>query len=1166
MKKSCKRKYQVGGRTEKHLPGMTSNLDQLIDWTVMQHNLFDPNKPAAQPQQPQHKIDVKALLGNKGDEIIPGVTVPHDPETQALIDASGGFRKWQQQRTVSSKDNIYATDVDNGPQQVQPTEKLGLLDPRRTELHPYTQAANYYMQGVTGVANHIGSVQLGQQEKMKMLEEITPEAYENMERYGLNKNPVFTKFGGDVGKYQVGGQAPAPVDKSKVIKEKYGKNPFLQQGRADWYKALDKDLPMQKGTKTKDALYRVAQQAGVDPGLLFSSAMEEGMQLGFARPDDISEAYSMWSEKNGEQAGKFKVDGFYNYGLDRFGEEYERLKKKGYLGEDFAEKFTPYDAINERNEKIKTAAFVDDESALMAKAAMMRDATDQMNGFYEKKGGKLSDKAKNFFTLAAYNGGLGLAQKMYDSYDQKGYLKDDNFMNTDFKPASYAGVYTNVQKRMQSSDLLANEGFFSDFKPAQQQVAQNAMAATTKPAKNTLTGEVLPLQMGGEVGATVEAEQGEAIQNSQGQIGMIDNAAPTHEEGGVIVPDVHRVLENTSKIRKDKNSKYLRLDPKAVQELTGIETKKTMSHAQALDEADKVYEEQRENVVKKINLASKDKKDLDKYAENAVKLNINTFKSIPTKEQLFENLFNHQETVKAMVGIETGDTSQFGGYPKMQTGGGRWDGKGKWVYDNPADQAAADEAARKQAAEAKIAQAVAMQQLLTQTLPTIQGDKRAPFRFGPAQPTSPQAIQQLLTQTLPAVFGQAPAATPTQVAAVEQAQAAPASTTTAPAAPANTQAAATGTPATTVPDEDIIAYAGDKSFKGNKSKYTTEQWKDFAKKLGFTGKGNKAFQTFLSEHPLTKDLVKGLHDKHGMPNGGTWFDGRLGHRWDAILEGAKQWKHEEPVTKPGEPVKQNLDTSIVNNLKQGTTEQSKFHEPLRWFDLASSLGTYVSALERLPENYNGVEYNQLRYKLQDPTAALNKTQADFNAATEAVNATQAGAGAKMANVANLIAAKYSADQQIIGNTENQNAQIKNNEITYNTQVRDRQSAADQQARAVYEDKVLTSKAKQTEQKLTALDSLYKTIAENKALNRNGNLVMKFSRAFDQYGDYNGYQHMFGVNPALGLPNTGSAYTINQGKGNKPEAAGGLQKVSDNTWYNRKTGKTLFFDGNNLVER
>jgi hypothetical protein len=289
-----------------------------------------------------------------------------------------------------------------------------------------------------------------------------------------------------------------------------------------------------------------------------------------------------------------------------------------------------------------------------------------------------------------------------------------------------------------------------------------------------------------------------------------------------------------------------------------------------------------------------------------------------------------------------------------------------------------------------------------------------------------------------------------------------------------------------------------------------------------------------------------------------YADGILGVRTMQLgKKPPRIWSDDDIPVQDVPQLRQELDTSITTPdiIQQ---PRSRFNEPLRWYDVASPVNAYMAALEREPGKYNPAEFNQLRYKLLDPTVALQQNQADFNAA---VDATQSLApnnpGAAAANIANLAASKYAANNQVLGNYENQNAQIKNNEITYNTQVRDKNSLADQQARELFENKVLTSKAIQQEQKLTALDSLYKTIAENRALNRNGNLIMKFSRAFDQYGDYNGYAPIFTTPPAAGIQTQALA----------GQPGGGLQQIkAGKDYYNRRSGKTYYFDGNRLLQR
>ena len=86
-----------------------------------------------------------------------------------------------------------------------------------------------------------------------------------------------------------------------------------------------------------------------------------------------------------------------------------------------------------------------------------------------------------------------------------------------------------------------------------------------------------------------------------GDISIIDPNGNTHEQGGELIPDVQRVLENTSDLRNDKNSRYLQLQPAEVKAMTGIDVKKPMSHAKALIEANKVYDGQRNKILNKIS-------------------------------------------------------------------------------------------------------------------------------------------------------------------------------------------------------------------------------------------------------------------------------------------------------------------------------------------------------------------------------------------------------------------------------------------------------------------------------------------------------------------------------------------------------------------------------------
>lgn len=80
-------------------------------------------------------------------------------------------------------------------------------------------------------------------------------------------------------------------------------------------------------------------------------------------------------------------------------------------------------------------------------------------------------------------------------------------------------------------------------------------------------------QMGGPSTqpVVVEAEEGEVYQTPEGHLKKVNEGSGTHEEGGVMVNDADRILEDTSDKRKDKASRALKLSPALVKALTGYE-------------------------------------------------------------------------------------------------------------------------------------------------------------------------------------------------------------------------------------------------------------------------------------------------------------------------------------------------------------------------------------------------------------------------------------------------------------------------------------------------------------------------------------------------------------------------------------------------------------------
>lgn len=197
-----------------------------------------------------------------------------------------------------------------------------------------------------------------------------------------------------------------------------------------------------------------AMKGGVKPSLLFSSAYQEGMNKAILDPDTVSEHF-INAEKKGLDTKTYPVDGFYNYGLDTFGSNYSKLKK--YLPEGFDKRFKVFGATNEKKENVSTAAFMTNEDALIAKSAMLRDASDTIANYAKQKKINIDPEDMDYFILAGYNSGVGNAKTMLDQYakskDKKGFISRGE--------TSKKEVHKNILPRLQRmklADELFNEG------------------------------------------------------------------------------------------------------------------------------------------------------------------------------------------------------------------------------------------------------------------------------------------------------------------------------------------------------------------------------------------------------------------------------------------------------------------------------------------------------------------------------------------------------------------------------------------------------------------------------------------------------------------------------------------------------------------------------------
>jgi hypothetical protein len=343
--------------------------------------------------------------------------------------------------------------------------------------------------------------------------------------------------------------APVPVKKPATTYDPVAEMKILSQRKM----AVDNKTPI-------EITQNAAKNVGLNPKLLYGSAYVEGLNKAVAHPGEVSEAYEAardgWRMDKYEGGKKitvpkvdmkdYPVDGFYNYGLDTFGTRYDEFVKKGYLKPEFKDRFQTYDAYNEKGQTVKTAAFRTNEDAMTAKAAFLRANQDTVNAYAKKKNIQLDDQARDYFTMAAYNGGEGNAYGMMDDYmkapDKKNYFTAQH--------KTYGAIHKNLAPRLQ---IMSAAGDF--FNPP-----ATTTTATTPQQKQA----VAPLATGtfangGQMGqfAASPDRKGEGgnitaplarvfMQGGSAKSLSSDTAVlkgPSHEQGGIGIPELGANIE-----------------------------------------------------------------------------------------------------------------------------------------------------------------------------------------------------------------------------------------------------------------------------------------------------------------------------------------------------------------------------------------------------------------------------------------------------------------------------------------------------------------------------------------------------------------------------------------------------------------------------------------------
>ena len=530
--------------------------------------------------------------------------------------------------------------------------------------------------------------------------------------------------------------------------------------------------------------------------------------------------------------------------------------------------------------------------------------------------------------------------------------------------------------------------------------------------------------------ANIEAEGGEVYEDGSGRFNKISDQAPSHEAGGVPIADAKRVLEDTSTDRKDKASKMLKMSPDEIQQLFGVKAKGHMSHAKAFEHIISEYEKQTDkfnNAQDRIN----NKPFLDKASVKSADLNFKHRSQVPTKEDVFDTLFEHQEAIKAANGIkDNGDVKKYGGYeyPKLKTGANK--------AQTGADQSNIDLGLYK----------------------------------GPKHPENPKNLYSPTGKTTEAKLSDKQIVDAYKAVGVDFGS----------ARGSELQDKIYNYLIENQPDvlrQTLHEYGANRvALKAGKEKI-----KAFSDPL------NASTEDLKSALPYLKDSYVGA--RIPIPNVSQTQEPPASHT-QQVAVAKPQFK------KPGVNINPNISTH----------SGSSFNEPLSWADLAPATAELVGSFGRESELYNPIQIHQLKYKLMDPAAAMAANEADYRAAVQQEANLPGGQGVNMANLSNIAAQKFRANNQIAAEYANQNANTQNKEIEYNTQARDRQSMADAKSRGEFYSDVLQARDNQRNQKLQAIQDLSRAVQLNARQNRSGNMIMKTFPHFDQNLEYNNNQY------------------------------------------------------------
>lgn len=221
---------------------------------------------------------------------------------------------------------------------------------------------------------------------------------------------------------------------------------------------LKDELPIDNVNVT-ELINTVASTTGINPSFLAANMFQEGLSnmITWNRKKKKamldSENFGFEATNKLGEYDEYPVTGFEYYGLDTFGSKYGDLVKKGLLDKSFSERFTTKTMGNEKGQEVTTADFKTNKDAMTAKAAMIKDLAGEVDSYASKKGVKLDQRAKDYFVMSAYNGGLGNARKMMNELASS-KVNPSEFIDKGM--TSLKQIHKNVMPRFDKMQMISN--------------------------------------------------------------------------------------------------------------------------------------------------------------------------------------------------------------------------------------------------------------------------------------------------------------------------------------------------------------------------------------------------------------------------------------------------------------------------------------------------------------------------------------------------------------------------------------------------------------------------------------------------------------------------------------------------------------------------------------